>query len=114
MTRRGVVAAIAASVATCMGLRAQVPQSSENVGSPDFGTAWSERKPRNGQCPACGTQAKPWKRPTRTVRDGMKPGPGDGTVYLLTHEEPVGPTQNLERCAKCSAAFWQDAEGEKP
>lgn len=45
-------------------------------------------KPRNGECPVCGTMAKKYDR----WDIGMMP----------PHE--------LVRCAHCSAAFWQDAE----
>ena len=103
MTRRGVFATLVGAV----GLKAQIPQSSENV----TGLAWGERKPRNGQCPVCGRQAAAWKQPTVTVRDGMKPGPGDGTVYLLSHEEPWGPDERRVDCEWCNCTFRQRAEG---
>jgi len=45
-------------------------------------------KPRNGECPVCGTMAKKYDR----WDIGMMP----------PHE--------LVRCTHCSAAFWQDAE----
>jgi hypothetical protein len=85
MTRRGVFARLGAALAGAVGLRAQVPQSSENV----LGTAWSERKPNNGQCPVCGVQAEPWKR------------------------RPIEFSERLIRCARCSNAFFQDAEGRR-
>lgn len=48
-------------------------------------------KPRNGECPVCGTMAKPYVR----MDIGME------------------PVQRTVRCAHCSAAFWQDAEDVK-
>ena len=73
-------------------------------------------KPQNGQCPACGVMAPEWKRPTRTVQDRVEPVEGSPyAVRAITHQEPYGPTEHLERCSNCSAAFWQDAmEGGKP
>ena len=29
--------------------------------------------------------------------------------YLTVPGEPYGPTEQLVRCARCNAAFWQDA-----
>lgn len=46
-------------------------------------------KPRNGQCPVCWAIAKPYG------------------------QRPTYPTEQLIRCAHCSAAFWQDAEKER-
>jgi uncharacterized protein with PIN domain len=56
---------------------------------------WQNTKPKNGQCPVCGTQAKPWK-----IENGM---------ITDSHSHAFG-TRELIRCAHCSNAFWQDAE----
>lgn len=87
--------AIWSAVLGTVGLSAQIPQSSENVG-PDYGTAWSERKPRNGQCPVCGTQVPEWKDDSHSAQ-----------AHLL-----VGNGKRAVCCANCSAVFEQKEEEE--
>lgn len=45
-------------------------------------------KPRNGECPVCGTIAQKYDR----------------------WDTAMMPQYELVRCAHCKAAFWQDAE----
>jgi hypothetical protein len=52
------------------------------------------RKPPNGQCPSCGTQAPPWK-------------PEHLQAYFTIDGHHV------IMCAHCRCVFGQDAEGEK-
>jgi rubredoxin len=78
--------------------RAQVPQSHENL----LGTPWDTRKPKNRECPVCGTMAKPYK----TIHDCFGPvNMKDGSMKFVDCEP-----QRLIRCERCSNAFFQDAE----
>ena len=63
---------------------------------------------KNGQCPipGCGTMAPPYHRPLGLMH--MVHGNADGTSNAVPGE-PYGPTEQLVRCARCNAAFWQDA-----
>ena len=97
MTRRSLWAALAGVV----GLKAQIPESSENV----LGTAWDERKPRNGQCPVCG-------------KDGTELGAvaiGDGSGRYVASVAWL-PKHRLCWCEHCGNLFAtrRDAEREKP
>ena len=59
-------------------------------------------KPRNGECPACGTMAGPYF-----------PQPGRVLTVIPPINVPADPDSKIIRCAHCAAAFWQDAEGVK-
>ena len=50
-----------------------------------------DKKPLNNQCPVCGTMADAYH--------------SEGSPVALRYEAH----QNLIRCARCNAAFWQDA-----
>ena len=110
MTRKSFFAALLAAA----GLKAQVPQSSENVGGPDFGKAWSERKPRNGQCPVCGEQAPPFiPKALPQCADSQLFDPQTGESMSLCGYQTRPGQATLIRFSRCSAAFWQDAGTKK-
>jgi hypothetical protein len=76
-----------------------------------------KRKPRNNECPECGTMAAPYVRQTQSewahqnnVTCMSPPSSGGSTlsVCIGPSNEKFGPVQNLTRCMNCNAAFWQD------
>lgn len=73
------------------------------VGVANGDGTFSSCKPKNGQCPQCGTMAPAWRNPPICM--GMPDG-------LRGEYKPVpcGPNEKVVRCAWCSNAFWQDAE----
>lgn len=74
-----------------------------------FCTNWRAGKALNGQCPVCGTMAKPLRKiPLGKQTHLDTPGPDSAVVI----ENVAYLTTRLERCARCNAAFYQDAEKE--
>lgn len=75
-----------------------------------------DKKPLNNQCPVCGTMAAPFHRDL--VVNGLKfreweqrNAGGDFQKWAKENGGiPTGPVENLTRCARCNAAFWQDAQ----
>ena len=90
-----------------VGLKAQLPQSSQNVTR----TAWSDRKPRNGQCPVCGWQAEAY-RPNQSrccPRDGDDLG--GGLVACYPEWPPCDPYDYRRiDCENCGNTYRQKAE----
>ena len=78
--------------------KAQVPQSSEMVSG--MGTAWDTRKPKNNQCPVCGTMAKAYHKSAA--------GRCCGNTTICFPEDP--PCTDIVRCARCNCIFGRDAE----
>lgn len=76
--------------------------------------------PTPNQCPVCGTMAEPYVRPTKALAyksvPCVPPQPEGGLVPSVciapSSTARVGPMERITRCPRCSAAFWQDAEGE--
>ena len=63
-----------------------------------------ETKPAlNGQCPACGTMAEPFK--AYIPQAGISFGNSGDYLRAIWYKEP-----RITRCIRCNAAFWQDAE----
>ena len=59
-------------------------------------------KPRNGECPVCGTMAPKYFAQSARVLTSNPP------IYV-----PGEPDSKIVRCSHCNDAFWQDAEGVK-
>jgi len=70
----------------------------------------SRCKPRNNECPVCGTMAPAYKN-TRFMK--FKPCPGERsgelTAIVCADEVPI-QSENLIRCSHCNTAFFQDGE----
>lgn len=62
-------------------------------GTPGLLPEWRYEKAFPNQCPTCGTLAKPYDTKV-----------GSGRYRVNTE------TENLVRCQRCNAAFWQDSE----
>lgn len=60
-------------------------------------------KPKNNRCPVCGTMAPPRK----ILKAQCNPA---GATVGIPEWPSCGEGQNLTRCKRCNAAFWQDAE----
>lgn len=58
---------------------------------------WTESKPRNNECPVCGTMATAYRR---VFAEGSKPW------RKITDD----PADRMTRCYHCNVVFWQDAE----
>jgi hypothetical protein len=71
---------------------------------------WEAYRPNNNQCPVCGTMA-PRYHPTIHKHDGYQPVPGVPYVVeeINGRDELVAGATQITRCARCNAAFWQDA-----
>lgn len=82
------------------GAAAQVPQSSEMAAG--MGTAWDKRKPKNNECPVCGTMAEPFHKPR--YWDNYPSG------FVETGADGRSRPVDVTRCKHCNAAFWRDAE----
>ncbi len=63
-------------------------------------------KPKNNECPVCGTMAEPDKRAPIGYEHGR--GYPDGTISLGTPIYDTKPQMNCTRCKNCNCAFWQD------
>lgn len=59
----------------------------------------SNPRPRNGECPVCGTMAKPYHEGSSSTQDAYYPWPG---------------SRRLTICAHCNTTFRQWAEGMEP
>ena len=59
-------------------------------------------KPKNGECPVCGTMAPKYFAQSARVLTVIPP-----------INVPADPDSKIIRCTHCNAAFWQDAEGVK-
>lgn len=80
----------------------------------DGGNWYLRNNHANGECPVCGTQAPPWKRPRMQTWGTCPEGMGKKSIgKVCTKEgEPYGAQTLLIRCATCNNAFFQDAEKE--
>lgn len=69
-------------------------------------------KPRNGECPVCGTMAEPFKPERMTVwRDNCAPQPPTSLVGCIGGGWVDGtPTSRRIDCAHCGNTFKQEAE----
>ena len=71
--------------------------------------AWSVDGPKNGQCPVCGEMA-----PRFTLRQAEVASANElGWVfsrYVTANGHKQETATRLTRCARCSVAFYQDAE----
>ncbi len=72
-------------------------------------------KPRNGECPVCGTMAKPYVRPVAKAGEYVPCAPShDGLSYsaLCSYDEGAsyGPMSRPVICAFCRCHYGQDAE----
>lgn len=71
-------------------------------------------KPLNNQCPVCGEMAAPYKaeRICEQAKYARVPGESDYVVEITCEKygAPLALPPRIARCARCNAAFWQDAE----
>lgn len=72
-------------------------------------------KPKNNECPVCGTMATPftrekWAKDVNSRYACAGTPAGSSMCSQATPED--APKSNLIRCAYCSAAFWQDTQSE--
>ena len=74
-------------------------------------------KALNNQCPVCGTMAEPFRcDPQYSITQTDVRLSGRDIVLLSagkSSDKPPKMPSRLVRCARCNAAFWQDAEGGK-
>lgn len=56
-------------------------------------------RPKNGECPVCGTMAQPYHEGSSSTQDAYYPWPG---------------SRRLTICEHCNATFRQWAEGKEP
>jgi hypothetical protein len=76
---------------------------------------WGEprpTKPRNGQCPCCGTQAPPFRPEPPTMCGDTIIFMEDGTLSSLCDKRHLQKRTQVE-CAHCRCVFGQDAEEEQ-
>ena len=71
-------------------------------------------KALNNQCPVCGTMAKPYKAnpPCGTFFDKQGNLKSYNSQVICGDDYKTSP-ENLTRCLRCNAAFWQDSEVKK-
>jgi|ERR1700722_19469228 len=62
------------------------------------------KRARNRECPVCATMADPVKK--QWIQDGTAPVPGTDLMRTFGH---YAESEHLTRCARCNAAFFQDA-----
>jgi len=84
---------------------------------------WKARisRPKNGECPVCGTMAKPYK-PDLSIYAGackpcfVKPGLWENNCLSICtpFTEADLPKQQRIDCAHCNTTFRQWAEGKEP
>lgn len=76
----------------------------------------AKTRPRNNECPVCGTMAKPYKRPLETevfgadtclVREGASMA---NLICSRAQAVPYGPTTNRVTCEWCKCVFEQSEE----
>lgn len=87
---------------------------------PHSGLGWSVSndlseirvRPTRGQCPVCGTVAKPYLKSdwASTLNTFPCAGSGGGDSVCRPATPSMAPSSRLIRCEFCSCAFWQDAE----
>lgn len=114
MTRKGFFGCL-------MGLigvgKAQIPTLNDRMyEDPKFVEEDVLIKPKNGQCPVCVHQAKPWFRQWVSGEIKNCKDTGKRTTQCKPGVDKLETeTVRLIRCKACNAAFWQDAEnmGEK-
>lgn len=73
-------------------------------------------RPRNGQCPVCGTMAPAFK-PNPADYKGCAPCPPDSNVCLSVcrpWSDADMPTSRRTDCDHCNTTFRQWAEGKEP
>lgn len=74
-------------------------------------------RPRNGQCPVCGTMAKPYKPDLKEYSGMCLPCTSPNGVCFsncLPYTEDDLPTSRRIDCAHCNTTFRQWAEGKEP
>jgi hypothetical protein len=69
-------------------------------------------KPRNGECPCCGTQAPPFRPVPPPMCGDTMIILENGAMSSLCNKEFL-PKRTQVECAHCRVIFGQDAEGEK-
>lgn len=69
-------------------------------------------KPKNGECPVCGTMADPFTAIRVSRMKQCDPPRMDGLI-CVEPGDAMESTTRLKRCRTCNAAFWQDEEPAK-
>lgn len=91
-----------------MAIRVKAAGETAEITPAELMEALRPRKPKNNECPVCGTTAE---RVTRQVIAQTNCRAVPGSKYIVACDPVLGgPDQNLIRCKNCNAAFWRDAE----
>lgn len=95
----------AAFIAALFGVIRTQAQTPLGTNSEGWLKPWQQYKPKNNQCPVCGTMSTPFNRRKRL--EELKADPLCNCNQMKPEELPES---RMVRCRQCSAAFWQDAD----
>lgn len=88
-------------VAAALGAAAVTTNAKASTGEP----AWQTGNAVNNQCPVCG-----FLNPAMIAKASGEPTTGVRTFVRMKSKDvsQKGQTENLTRCLRCNAAFFQD------